>query len=169
MSGEMMRVKPPRVMPREWKLLAASAFVLPALLILASVTGWFAVIMPLFVLVIPIGALLGGRAVRRDVERLLRPHDGMVCPECHYKLERVREEGAGGEVGEVGEVDEDGGGTEGRGDEVWLCPECGERYARSYVVELWRDVHGFKTNAELKKEADARGAKSGDGWDGWWM
>lgn len=48
---------------------------------------------------------------RRIVRRFLSPHQGFICPACHYPLRNLPD---------VGE-----------------CPECGTSYTRSGIVQLW--------------------------------
>lgn len=56
--------------------------------------------------------------IRTSVDALLEPHQGFVCPRCHYPL--------------TGCPDED------------QCPECGTLYTRAEVIDLWTRTFNLK-------------------------
>jgi uncharacterized paraquat-inducible protein A len=64
-----------------------------------------------------IGNKLAQRARRKRSFALLTPHQGLVCPRCHYSLASSPEQGE--------------------------CPECGTRYTRAEVLKLWRRFCGY--------------------------
>lgn len=120
--AKAMKLMPfkPRLMPGEiaLRLAARISWLLAAATIAYTVLrppGWF--VMPGFVMsaCLLIGVILWLLAPplgRAQARRLVLPHNGLVCPACHYPLESIGNRG--------------------------LCPECATVFDPVAVLECWR-------------------------------
>ena len=86
------------------------------------------------ILVMIVGGVLCYKHFRRRIIRkFLLPHAGSICPRCHYPLRKLPD--------------------------VGTCPECGTKYTRAQVVDLWERFYGLRRTYARSGEGSAANAQ----------